>query len=360
LKDRNSDVTPRTIKVVRGGSNDLSTARLEIACAQLLRARVCRHTAQIGFNFLQKLLNEVLRRRREEEEIGAEIHEILKDMDLDPDDYTETHDLVKSCEITESGAQRILKALSEMDDMNITAEAWAGEGFDFTGLEITDLKQVGESSRIEMVEVTECPEAETIDYKRRPVLACSKPRTNYWASGLNLVRVMVISFLVVAVMIFGVLLVGCGPHKRPKVYVTTHVTQVGPLCITYEGSSTREQRALLRNAAGVVVKIYELDHGDISQTLFCEVIIGTTDEPPCDTTDGATHTFATHRIRLMAGKWDDLPGLYHALHHSWLHYRGESPERNANHKDKSWGLVHERTRDLRIRFCAPVTTKGGR
>ena len=79
-------IKTRTIKVVKGGSRSISTARLKIARDQLFRARVLGSETHISFNFLQKLIDEILRLRREDEILMSEIDDILTEFGQQPDD----------------------------------------------------------------------------------------------------------------------------------------------------------------------------------------------------------------------------------------------------------------------------------
>ena len=75
----------RTIKIVKGGSRDISTFRLQVARDQLFRARILGSKAQISFNFVNKLIEELLRYRREDEMLAAEIDSILREVGQDPE-----------------------------------------------------------------------------------------------------------------------------------------------------------------------------------------------------------------------------------------------------------------------------------
>jgi hypothetical protein len=71
----------RLIKVVQGGSQDISTKRLEIAKSQLVHAQLLAAETRISFNFVQRLVNEVLRRRREEAILMSEIENIISEVE---------------------------------------------------------------------------------------------------------------------------------------------------------------------------------------------------------------------------------------------------------------------------------------
>lgn len=182
----------RFIRVVRGGSSDISYARLEIACAQLLRARICGYEARVGFSFLQRLLEEVLRRRRESEVIS----QIAK---------TPTEkDSEESVDLTQ--------LFEEVDDLQIPSDWEAIDEFDFTDLEITDLDQLDKNDSKLVSEdpwiATREKQIPKRDTSRRSKPLISNKSRRAWESSINFYQLITISFLVVFVMASVVFLLG--------------------------------------------------------------------------------------------------------------------------------------------------------
>ena len=72
------------IKVFQDYDGALSLEDLEQASDSLVRARICGTEVRVGFNFLQRLLHEVVEARKEDAELFAEIDQIWQEI-LDED-----------------------------------------------------------------------------------------------------------------------------------------------------------------------------------------------------------------------------------------------------------------------------------
>ena len=113
----------RTIKVVRDDIGDLDKELLEQVEAKLIRAKVSNTHLEVSFSFVQRLISEVLRRRREERELDREV----ATFDLTPepeelilDDYEipllGLSDLEAPADVTEAEDEELLEANEEFDD----------------------------------------------------------------------------------------------------------------------------------------------------------------------------------------------------------------------------------------------------
>ena len=188
-----------TIKVIRGVGPEISLKRLKEASAKLLVARIRGNEPHVSFTFVQRLLDEVIDKRRQEIGTKREVDHIIAEMAKDP-------------ELSDSDADLLLEALARDDDLI--------EPYDFTGLEITDLDQLGGSSshHVEIASESQWqmtdggekePKESSLEQRHRtPVLACSRPRRRYWDNTVNVRRVLVITLLAVFVMVGFVVLVG--------------------------------------------------------------------------------------------------------------------------------------------------------
>jgi len=197
-----------TIKVVTDDNDDLSTERLEVALEQLLQIRQGGFVAdaKVGFGFLQRLISENLRLKRQEF-----VRADTKDLGASP----------WKPEGLPSGLELLSQAPS--DDELYIPDDWDAVQ-DFSDLEVTNLDQlVGQTSSV-LDEADEEEEdlffrAKVIDptptRKRRPVLANSRPQS-VWSSAVNPRRLLIICILAALVMAMGVFLTGCNGAKPDK------------------------------------------------------------------------------------------------------------------------------------------------
>lgn len=139
----------RTIRIVRGGGKDISTKRLEIAKSQLIHAQLIANETRISFNFVQRLIAEVLRRRQEEKVLMGEIEELIESVQSDP--------LCESCDIgctcgrnSESSICEIDSAdlIDEIDDLLLPDDCSALDDSDFLPA-FNDTDDIDDYSRLE-------------------------------------------------------------------------------------------------------------------------------------------------------------------------------------------------------------------
>ncbi len=186
-----------TVKVIRGVGPEISLKRLKEASAKLLVARIRGDEPHISFTFVQRLLDEVIDKRRQEIETNREVDYIIAEMAKDP-------------ELSDSDADLLLEALARPVDL---IEPYAD-------LEITDLNQLGGSSshHVEIAPESqwqmfdgdeEEPEEPSLEQRHKtPVLACSRRRPDYWSNSVNGQRVLVIVLLSIFAMVAFVVIVG--------------------------------------------------------------------------------------------------------------------------------------------------------
>lgn len=190
---------PRTIKVVRRGSSNISTARLEIAQAQLMRARICNIEAQVSFGFLQKLIREVIKHRRSDNALAKEIEHLFyaKGDTLPTTDSLELIESIPDDAIVEIADVRdtTVPLVEEFypytphDDDELTIpEGWAGPP-DFE--EYDELDDLPDHIDLDDDDEDEVEVEQVAKVKRRSVLNGKNPRHQYWAGGIDMKRVMV-------------------------------------------------------------------------------------------------------------------------------------------------------------------------
>jgi hypothetical protein len=208
-----------TVKIIKGVGPRISLKRLEKASASLLVSRVRGVEPQISFTFVQRLIDEVIEKRRKEIAEKKEIDEIIALMAEDPD-------------LSDSDAELLLEAVNANAEDLEAPDAWV-KPFNFEGLEITDLEKFGMSSHSSDINLESASiwrtesesresrveeedddddddddEEELSPRKRKRVVACSRKRPNYLEAGVNVPRVLLLCFLAVAAMVAFVVYAG--------------------------------------------------------------------------------------------------------------------------------------------------------
>lgn len=202
-------MTNPTVKAIKGCGPQLSLAQLEKASARLLIARIRGHEPQISFNFVQRLLDELIRRRRDEELLQLEVNRVAEPEESAP----QVLDVPSGTDASADFDTLITADFEETPESLDTTPANAGE------LEIPEevvldedspLWDMAEDHEEEDEEEAEEPPTPSRPKKRRAVLACSRPRNSVLQGELNAWRVVVVSLLAIFAMVVGVILMGCG------------------------------------------------------------------------------------------------------------------------------------------------------
>ena len=183
--------TKKLIKIIPSIGSTISTERLEEASTKLLLARIRSETPKVSFSFLQRLLDEVIQRRRQELADLDELDQLLDQIDFDtePPNFDESTDLFVS------------------NDTSLIVE----QPFNFDGLEFNDLPfatkddnsipddKIEEEKKEEKEE--EKPKPIIPKPRKRAVLAYTHHRRRSWVSRIGWSRVFILSIL--AILIIG-------------------------------------------------------------------------------------------------------------------------------------------------------------
>lgn len=172
--------------IIKGGKSKLDTSYLEAISARIIHARSVGARVEISLTLFQRVLHELIQRRRQDLADSKELDEIISSME---------------------GETFVLPV----------SESRQGGTIDLNDLEITDLDQLGGDSAYEILEGPrqEQPEPEpepeeeleeiVLAPKRRTTLA--QKRREYWLPALNPYRVLFISllgvFILIALVLFG-------------------------------------------------------------------------------------------------------------------------------------------------------------
>jgi hypothetical protein len=174
--------TKKLVKIIPNVGSTISTERLEEASTKLLLARIRSETPKVSFSFIQRLLDEVIQRRRQELADLDELDQLLDQIDFDtePPNFDESTDLFVS------------------NDTNLIVE----QPFNFDELEFNDLPLATKDNKIKEEEEEEEEEKPIIPKpKKRAVLAYTHHRRRSWVSGIGWSRVFILSIL--AILIIG-------------------------------------------------------------------------------------------------------------------------------------------------------------
>jgi hypothetical protein len=364
----------RTVKIIKGIGPGLSTKQLEEVSMRLLLSRIRGSEPHISFTFVQRLLDELILRRHDEVKLDAEIKQALADtlvVQSDQEWVNGSDDEQDSDDHEDS-----YETLAHVDEWK------PSESFDLRTLDYSDLRTETQEEEEEEEDDDE-EEAETlipvyskpVKPRRRPVLACSKPRHNAWAT-VNPLRVLTISILVVLVLACGFIFAGCNHHDRDK---STHIPDatdsVDGIYFVYKDINQNtveldlERRGNILSAAVLVIDAFKKEHGSLPDVWICEVYVGPTvaDNPsyvPCGIVNGGgCFTYSSRRMMVYAGECDNVPYIYHELNHARLEQAGADRVNNNGHQGKSWEVSRQITYDLRHQICdsrapapAPVLT----
>jgi hypothetical protein len=201
-------MTGPTVKIIKGAGPTLSLAQLERASAKLLISRIRGHEPQVSFTFVQRLLDELIRRRRDEEELQCEADFIAEDLEKlghgasnrrDPEQIESAqYETLMSADV------EVLESIDETTsgELEIPEEIVLDE--DSPLYDMAEPAQEDEEDPEEEVEQT------SPSRKRGRVAACSRPRHGALDGDINTWRIVVIALIAVFVMIVGVIAMGCG------------------------------------------------------------------------------------------------------------------------------------------------------
>lgn len=198
----------QTVRVIKGTGSELTLAQLERASAKLLVARIRGIEPQISFTFVQRLLDELIRRRHAEESEAQELSRISEEMDQEEvairsEDAEElrSDEIEVVDEVCAASGLGIPEDIS-LDELPMSIEEFEGlrvqATSDASSRKETDEAEDGgeEATDDEEEDDQPSPKDERPPRRRRPVLTCSKTRNNIFGGGLNGWRVLVISLLV--------------------------------------------------------------------------------------------------------------------------------------------------------------------
>jgi len=176
----------RRIKVIKGTSTELSIEQLERASGQLLLARIRGHEPQVSFMFIQRMLDELIRRRRAEVQSWAPFELLLDESEPE---------LLGSADILSDDTEEVF----DFDELGLS-------DLDLEGLEDFEDEDEDKDEDEEPLALQQPPKR-----SRPSVLACSKHSSrSVWAGEVNLLRALVLSLLAFFVMACVVMLAGCG------------------------------------------------------------------------------------------------------------------------------------------------------
>ena len=347
----------RTIRIIKGVGPGLSTRQLEEVSLRLLLSRIRGAEPQISFNFVQRLLDELILRRHDDVKQVNDMDKLLEDTLLVPD---------SDVEWTEGSDDVYPSSADSLDEASYVAlacpEEWdPTDSFDLRSLEYSDLETTDEE-----VGTAEDEEVyvEPVKTKRTAVLAYSKPRHSMWSS-ISPLRVLTISVLVALTMACGVLVMGCN-HHDPKLAIEPEaVDSVGGVFLNYKDLNDNpvdldlKRRGDILAAAVIMIEAFKADHnGRMPRVWVCDVYVGATpaDNPsyvPCGIVNGGgCFNYDTHIMKVNGGDCDNVPYIYHELTHALLEEDGEDRISNNGHQGPQWVLSSQRTYDLRNQICA--------
>jgi hypothetical protein len=208
-------VAKPNIKIIKGSGPTLSLAQLERASAKLLISRIRGCEPQVSFNFIQRLLDELICRRREEEKLKAELNSIVDDMEEVPESE-EPEDAPEGTEDDSADFETLMSAdIDVIESIDTT-----GDSSTVTELGIPEDLVLEDSSPLRAMvepqeeEEEEEEEEEAVEERRPRRIRRKTPlasRHHSVLTELNMQRVLVLTMLAAFAMIFGVLIMGCGP-----------------------------------------------------------------------------------------------------------------------------------------------------
>lgn len=169
----------RTIKVVRDDIGDLDKELLEQVEAKLIRAKVSNAHMEVSFTFVQRLISEVLRRRREERELDREVAAF--DLLPEPEEFI----------------------LEDYDSSPLRLSALEDESTEDLEVPGDDPAEEEEESGIDEEEELPTP---VMVAPRRTRLVSRQPRSGI--SSVSFVRVSVLSILFILIMVIWVIVFG--------------------------------------------------------------------------------------------------------------------------------------------------------
>lgn len=194
------------VKIIKGSGPTLSLAQLERASAKLLISRIRGHEPQVSFTFIQRLLDELIRRRRDEELTKIEINGIVADMEKSAEAPSEPDDAdfetLMSADVEVIESIDTTSGRSKSDELEIPEEVVLDEDSPLVSMVAPTEEEDDEAE--EPIERSSRPAR-----RRSSVVACSRRQTAL--SELNVWRVLIAAALVAIAMVFGVLLLGCDP-----------------------------------------------------------------------------------------------------------------------------------------------------
>ena len=346
----------QTIKMIKGTGPGLSTDQLEDASMKLLLARVRGEEPQVSFNFIQRVLDELILRRHEDVKLDVEIKQLLSESLVVPSDgWLEGSDDLEDQDTLDPEAL-------------VSENEWlSSESFDLTTMEYTDLEPAvnrGHDDRDTEEELTVMDSSPPQSY-RPPVLACS--RLNHravWRGSVNPWRVLVISLLVVLTMACGVIFMGCNHHDRAYATTPDAVDSVDGVYFTYLDLDKKpveldlKRRGNILSAAVIMLDAFKQDYGVVPGVWRVDIFVGPTVEEnpgyvPCGIVNGGGCVQLDSRlVMIIAGECDNIPYLYHELNHVRLHDAGVDRILNYGHSHPSWVDVGNREYNLRKAICA--------
>jgi len=209
-------VKRHVIKVFQDYDGELSLDDLEEAADRLVRARICNTEVRVGFNFLQRLINEVVEQRQDDAELFADVDKIWQDILNEDSDALPKIPL----EVYERSKARVFEAIG------LTDSGWKNsEGVikgaripseDLTSSETvkmsedtTDMVQIYDPGlprktppepKIEMRK----PLPPRAGQRRRSVMVHSAAH-KYWAEDKSVRRLLMALLMIVSLIVWGML-----------------------------------------------------------------------------------------------------------------------------------------------------------
>jgi len=223
-----------TIKIIKGVGPKLSTERLEAVSTQLLLARIRGSDPQVSFTFIQRLLDELIQRRRQEELEELEMDIIVSDLDDLPREIVSLPNETAISSLHVESIDGLELLASDYQEIPEPDPKYAGiddlEFPEFTPEEIAELSEyIDEKERAkpkveELVlehpavknrpkkitpELSEPVPAESepelpAKPKRKPFVLKRKPES-IWRGEINFLRIVAITALVAFLMVCGVI-----------------------------------------------------------------------------------------------------------------------------------------------------------